>query len=61
MKLVIDTDSHQVNHLDYMHFGVGTARRGWCRAEDILNTLPPERFLAALKNRFDTIDISYKY
>jgi DNA polymerase (family 10) len=49
VKLVISTDSHQVEHLEFMHFGVGTARRGWCQAKNILNTLPPDEFIAALK------------
>jgi DNA polymerase (family X) len=43
VKLLINTDSHQLNQLDYMRYGVGTARRGWCQAEDILNTLPWEK------------------
>jgi DNA polymerase (family X) len=43
VKLVINTDSHHCRNLDYMSFGVGTARRGWCRAADILNTLPLDR------------------
>ncbi|MBF8265959.1 MAG: DNA polymerase IV [Dehalococcoidia bacterium] len=38
VKLVIGTDSHRPEHLGYMRFGVGVARRAWCRAEDILNT-----------------------
>jgi DNA polymerase (family 10) len=49
VKLVIDTDSHRLEHLDYMNFGIGTARRGWCEAGDILNTLPLNEFKAALK------------
>ncbi len=50
IKLVIDTDSHRLEHLDYMHFGIGTARRGWCEAKDILNTLPLNEFKASLKH-----------
>lgn len=37
-KLVINTDSHRPEHLSYMKFGVGTARRGWLRKQDIINT-----------------------
>jgi DNA polymerase (family 10) len=48
VKLVINTDAHRSEHMDYMHFGVGTARRGWCETKDILNTLPPDEFLAWL-------------
>ena len=38
VKLVIDTDSHTVGHLGLMRFGIGTARRGWCEAKNVLNT-----------------------
>jgi len=36
-KLVINTDSHSVDHLGFMRFGVGQARRGWLGRDDILN------------------------
>ena len=49
VKLIINTDAHHPEHLDFMHFGVGTARRGWCEAKDILNTLPLDEFKASLK------------
>ncbi len=37
--LSIDTDAHNVRQLDYMLFGVATARRGWVPKELVLNTL----------------------
>lgn len=40
VKLVISTDSHAVEHMDNMLFGVAVARRGWAQKSDILNTLP---------------------
>jgi DNA polymerase (family X) len=49
IKLVISTDSHQPEHFNFMRFGIGIARRGWCEAKDILNTLPPDKFKTALK------------
>jgi DNA polymerase (family X) len=49
IKLIIDTDSHRLEHLDFMRFGIGTARRGWCEANDILNTLPLDEFKLAFK------------
>ena len=49
VKLIINTDSHRPEHLDLMRFGIGSARRGWCEAKDILNTLPPDEFLAGLR------------
>ena len=44
-KFVIDTDSHALSHMDNMFYGVAVARRGWCTKEDILNTLPAEKFI----------------
>jgi DNA polymerase (family 10) len=37
--ICIGTDAHATAHLDNMRYGIGTARRGWCEAGDILNTL----------------------
>ena len=39
VKFVISTDSHAVEHMDNMRFGVAVARRGWAQEKDILNTL----------------------
>jgi DNA polymerase (family 10) len=33
-----------------MRYGVATARRGWLEKKDVLNTLPPEEFLRALRS-----------
>jgi len=49
VKLIIGTDAHCTEHFGYARFGVGVARRGWCEARNILNTLPVEAILAALK------------
>ena len=40
VKLIINTDSHDINHLSVMKYGVDTARRGWAAASDIINTWP---------------------
>jgi len=50
VKLVISTDTHNTDHLDFMRFGVGTARRGWCQPADILNTLPLRKFKDVLES-----------
>jgi DNA polymerase (family 10) len=48
--LVVDSDAHSVAELRFPdEFGIGVARRGWARREDVLNTLPVEEFLARLK------------
>ncbi len=39
VKLVIDTDSHALDQMDLMQYGVSVARRGWATKHDILNTL----------------------
>lgn len=36
----IDTDAHNVRQLDYMLYGVATAKRGWIPPELVLNALP---------------------
>ena len=38
VRFVLGTDSHSVNHIDFMRFGIATARRGWLEKKDILNT-----------------------
>ncbi len=44
-KLIINTDSHFIDHLDFMKFGIGTARRGWATKKDVINTNNLDRFL----------------
>ncbi|MCU0860763.1 MAG: DNA polymerase/3'-5' exonuclease PolX [Methanomassiliicoccales archaeon] len=40
VRVAIGTDSHSVAQLDYMLYGVATARRGWLEKRDVLNCLP---------------------
>jgi DNA polymerase (family 10) len=49
VKLVINTDAHSTEHLSFMRFGVGIAKRGWCEAKDIVNTRPLSEVIAYLK------------
>jgi len=49
MKVIISTDAHSPDHFKFMRFGVMTARRGWMEKKDVLNTLTPEKLLAALR------------
>lgn len=44
IPLIINTDSHAVEELDNMHYGVDVARRGWCTKDNIINTLPYTEF-----------------
>jgi DNA polymerase (family 10) len=50
-RFAISTDAHHPKQLDYMRYGVLTARRGWLGPDDILNTLPAKRFAAALQSK----------
>jgi DNA polymerase (family 10) len=49
VKLTIDSDAHHPVHFAYLVFGIAQARRGWATADDVLNTLPAEKLLGALK------------
>jgi DNA polymerase (family 10) len=38
VRFIIGTDAHNIDHMQFMQFGVATARRGWLEKKDILNT-----------------------
>ena len=39
IPFVVSTDAHTTGELDFLHLGVSQARRGWCEAGNVLNTL----------------------
>lgn len=49
--LAINTDAHHSDHFDLAHFGVGTARRAWATADNVINTWPTEKLLHWLDER----------
>lgn len=49
IKMIISTDSHHPDHLQRMEDGIATARRGWAKPKDILNT----ESLSGLNKWFD--------
>ena len=49
VKIVINTDSHHTSHMEKIRYGVLQARRAWLTKADVLNTLPVEKFAAAMK------------
>jgi DNA polymerase (family 10) len=51
VKIVINTDSHHTSHLAKIRFGVLQARRAWLTKEDVLNTLPADKFANAMKHQ----------
>jgi len=50
VKVVINTDSHHTSHLDKIRYGVLQARRAWLTKDNVLNTLPAEKFAKAMKH-----------
>ncbi len=48
-KIVISTDAHRTTELDLMRCGVEQARRAGLEARHVLNTLPREEFLQAIR------------
>jgi DNA polymerase (family X) len=50
VKIVINTDSHHTSHMEKIQYGILQARRAWLTKEDVLNTLPADRFAKAMKH-----------
>jgi DNA polymerase (family X) len=53
VKIVINTDSHHTSHLDKIRYGILQARRAWLTKDDVLNTLPAQRFAETMKHEWD--------
>jgi DNA polymerase (family 10) len=49
VRFAIDSDSHSVPDLTHLRFGVGTARRGWLTADEVINTWPLGRLRRFLR------------
>ena len=49
VKLTLGTDSHHVDGLDNMVYGISVARRGWAEKKDIVNTLSLKEFEILIK------------
>ena len=50
VKIVINTDAHHTSHMEKIRYGVLQARRAWLTKEDVLNTLPVQKFAKAMKH-----------
>lgn len=48
-KVIINTDSHRIEHLDNMLYGVATARRGWVEKKHVVNALSWNKFKKYIK------------
>ena len=50
VKIVINTDAHHTSHMEKIRYGVLQARRSWLTKDDVLNTLPAQKFAKAMKH-----------
>lgn len=46
VDVVVNSDAHHISQLDYLHFGVGIARRAWLEPRHVANTRPLADMLA---------------
>lgn len=51
IPIVINTDAHSVEELNFMEFGIYQARRGGLEAKDVANTRPLAQFRKLLKKK----------
>ena len=51
VKMVINSDSHNVDQMRFIEYGVYQARRGFAEKEDIINTWSLDRMLNFFKNK----------
>ncbi len=52
VKIVINTDTHHISHMEKIRYGILQARRAWLTKADVLNTLPAQRFARAMKHEW---------
>ena len=50
--LSVNTDAHHINQLNFINYGIGTARRGWIDKNDVINCMDYRK----LKKWLDNID-----
>jgi DNA polymerase (family 10) len=55
VKIVINTDAHHTTHMEKIKYGILQARRAWLTRDDVLNTLPPDKFARAMKKQWSVI------
>ena len=51
VKLIINTDAHEISGMDMMPYGISVARRGWATKDDIINTMPYNELIKWLHKR----------
>jgi DNA polymerase (family X) len=51
VKILINTDAHQMDTLKHMEIGISAAKRGWIKKSSVLNALDKNELLEFLHNR----------
>ncbi|MDP3052336.1 MAG: DNA polymerase/3'-5' exonuclease PolX [bacterium] len=51
VKMIINTDAHNLDQLRFMELGISQARRGWAEKKDIINAWPLEKLLKFFKKK----------
>jgi DNA polymerase (family 10) len=51
VAISLGADAHSIATLRHVDGGIGIARKGWLRKQDVLNTKPVEEFLAQVRRR----------
>jgi len=49
VKMMINTDSHSIDTLSVMEYGIAQARRGWAEKKDIINAWPIDKLMGFFK------------
>ena len=49
LKFSIDTDAHSLDHMRFMRYGIGVAKRAWLRKDDVINTMDLSSLLKFFK------------
>ena len=51
VKVAVNSDAHSIKQLWTVKVGMGLARRGWARAEDVINTYPYEKLVEFVREK----------
>jgi DNA polymerase (family 10) len=51
IKITINTDSHSADDFEVLPYGIGTGRRAWLTADQVINTWSTERLLEWVRKR----------
>ena len=51
VKCVINCDAHRNEHAGFLRLGAGIARKGWLEKSDVINTLPLDELMNALRRK----------